>query len=184
MFPSFVTCPIIIVVIFLDLHTLIICEVISLTWLTLPATAVISSEYIVCIESIITSFGCISDIASFTISISVSPKNINSSLFTSNLSALNFICSADSSPDTYNTFPSPCTLSHNCKIKVDFPIPGSPNNINEPFTNPPPRTLSNSEYPVEVLFASCPIYVFNGFGVLFIFFSILFSSVYFSIFCS
>ena len=57
MFPSLVTCPIIIVVIFLDLHTLIICDVISLTWLTLPAAAEISSEYIVCIESIITNFG-------------------------------------------------------------------------------------------------------------------------------
>ena len=90
-------------------------------------------------------------------SISVSPKNIKSWFFISSLSALNFICSADSSPDTYNTFPSPWTFSHNCKINVDLPIPGSPpSNINEPFTNPPPKTLSSSKYPVDVLFASCP----------------------------
>ena len=81
MFPSFVTWPIIIVVIFLDLHILITCDVISLTWLTLPAAAVNSSEYIVWIESIITSFGFTSIIASFTMSISVSPKNKISSLF-------------------------------------------------------------------------------------------------------
>ena len=74
----------------------------------------------------ITSFGLISEIASFTISISVSPKNSKSSFLTSNLSALNLICSADSSPETYNTLPSPLILSHICKIKVDLPIPGSP----------------------------------------------------------
>ena len=83
---------------------------------------------------------------------SVSPKNNMSSLFIPSLSALNFICSADSSPDTYNTFPSPFTLSHICNINVDFPIPGSPpSSINEPFTSPPPNTLSNSSNPVEVL---------------------------------
>ena len=57
---------------------------------------------------------------------SVSPKNNISSLLIPNLSALNFICSADSSPDTYKTFPSPFTLSQICKINVDLPIPGSP----------------------------------------------------------
>lgn len=71
---------------------------------------------------------------------SVSPKNSMFSLFIPSLSALNFICSADSSPDTYSTFPSPFILLHNCNIKVDFPIPGSPpSSISEPFTNPPPK---------------------------------------------
>ena len=75
----------------------------------------------------------------------VSPKNRMSSLFIPSLSALSFICSADSSPDTYKTFPSPFILSHICKINVDFPIPGSPpSNTSEPFTNPPPNTLSSS----------------------------------------
>lgn len=77
-------------------------------------------------ESIITSLGFNSSIFSFIIDISVSPKNKISSLWIPNLSALSFICSADSSPDTYNTFPSPCILLHSCKISVDLPIPGSP----------------------------------------------------------
>ena len=107
------------------------------------------------------------------ISISVSPKNRISSFLIFNLSALNFICSADSSPETYKTFPSPLTLSHSCKIKVDFPIPGSPpTNTKEPLTNPPPNTLSSSAYPVEVLCASCPTKLFNGFGASWILFSL------------
>ena len=37
-----------------------------------------------------------------------------------------------------------------CKIKVDFPIPGSPpSKINEPGTMPPPSTWSTSIMPVE-----------------------------------
>lgn len=71
---------------------------------------------------------------------SVSPKNRISSLLICNLSALSFICSADSSPDTYKTFPSPFILLHNCKISVDLPIPGSPpSKIREPLTIPPPK---------------------------------------------
>ena len=156
-FPSLVTCPIIIVVIFLDLQIFIILAVISLTWLTLPGADDISSEYIVCIESIITNLGSNSFIFSSIISISVSPKNKISSLWIFNLSALNFICSADSSPETYKTFPSPFILSQTCKINVDFPIPGSPpTNTKEPLTSPPPNTLSSSAYPVEILCASSP----------------------------
>ena len=48
-------------------------------------------------------------------------------------------------------------LSIKVFIKVDFPIPGSPpNNTNEPFTSPPPKTLSNSSIPVFILIASFP----------------------------
>ena len=90
----------IIVVIPSCLHVLIILDVISLTWLTLPGADVISSEYIVWIESIITSFGLNFIISSSIMLISVSPRNIMSSLFIPSLSALIFICSADSSPDT------------------------------------------------------------------------------------
>ena len=61
-----------------------------------------------------------------------------SSLFIPSLSALIFTCSADSSPETYSTLPSPLILSQSCKIKVDFPIPGSPpTSTSEPFTSPP-----------------------------------------------
>ena len=108
------------------LHVRISFPVISLTWLTLPGLDVISFEYIVCIESIITSLGLIFNISASIISISVSPRNNIFSLFIPSLSALIFICSADSSPEMYKTFPSPFTLSHICRIKVDFPIPGSP----------------------------------------------------------
>ena len=119
-------------------------------------------------------------------SIFVSPKNSISSLFIPSLSALNFICSADSSPETYRTFPSPFTLLHICNINVDFPIPGSPpNKIREPFTNPPPKTLSNSPNPVEVLTFSLATYEFNFCGV-FIFpsFKLLFEFFVSTIFCS
>ena len=81
-----------------------------------------------------------------------------SSLSIPSLSALNFICSADSSPETYNTFPSPCILLHNSRINVDFPIPGSPpSNISEPFTIPPPKTLSSSPNPEDSLATSSPL---------------------------
>ena len=79
---------------------------------------------------------------------SVSDKNSKLSLFIFNLSALILICSADSSPDTYNTCPLVFSLSQICKINVDLPIPGSPpNKIKEPFTSPPPKTRSNSSKP-------------------------------------
>ena len=80
------------------------------------------------------------------------------SFFTFNLSALNFTCSPDSSPETYKTVPSlVAILLANCNIKVDLPIPGSPPiNTREPFTSPPPKTLSSSSYPVFVYIASFP----------------------------
>src|SRR4030042_1669939 len=41
-----------------------------------------------------------------------------------------------------------------CSNIVDFPMPGSPpTSTTEPVTTPPPRTLSSSRIPVEVL---CP----------------------------
>ena len=148
------------------LHNFIILAVISLTWLTVPGADVISSEYMVWIESIITNLGFISKIAVWITSISVSPKNIISWLSISNLSALNLICSADSSPETYKTCPSPLILSQICKIKVDLPIPGSPpSNTKDPLTSPPPRTLSNSSNPVETLTSSFPTTSFNFKGL-------------------
>ena len=103
-----------------------------------------------------TNFGFVFNIASSITSISVSPKNTISLFFIPNLSALIFICWADSSPDTYKTCPSPLILSHICKIKVDLPIPGSPpSKVREPLTSPPPNTLSSSPNPVFVLTISC-----------------------------
>ena len=107
-----------------------------------------------------------------------------SSLSIPSLSALSFICSADSSPDTYSTFPSPCILLHSCKINVDFPIPGSPpSRISEPFTIPPPSTLSSSPKPVDVLATSCPLYELRAFGVFLSLAIFMPFSVIFSIFC-
>ena len=84
--------------------------------------------------------------------ISVSARKYILSFLIFNLSALNFICSNDSSPEIYNIFPSYPIKLQSCNIKVDFPIPGSPPiNVNEPSTNPPPRTLSISSNPLETL---------------------------------
>ena len=63
--------------------------------------------------------------------------------FPSIRSARILICDWLSSPDTYNTFCGICKAI--CSNKVDLPIPGSPpNNTTAPFTNPPPKTVSNS----------------------------------------
>ena len=114
----------------------------------------------------------------------VSPKKRRLSLFMPNLSALIFICSADSSPDMYNTFPSVCNLSHICSINVDFPIPGSPpSNTKDPFTKPPPNTLSNSSKFVFILVVSFFATSFKRVGVTFLI-GADFESVLFTIFSS
>ena len=108
-----------------------------------------------------------------------------SSLFIPSLSALNLICSADSSPETYKTLPSPFILSHSSRIRVDLPIPGSPpSKINDPLTIPPPRTLSSSPKPVDILDTSCPLYEFNALGSFLSFSFLTPFSVIFSTFCS
>ena len=125
-----------------------------------------SSENIVCIESIITSFGLIDNIFSSIFSIFVSDKNNKLSFFTPNLSALSFICSPDSSPEIYRTFPSVFILLHICSIRVDLPIPGSPpSKIKEPLTSPPPKTRSNSLKPVLILDSLFPSILFNSIGL-------------------
>ena len=73
--------------------------------LIIKAIVGFSSKSQAMIADSINSFGDIFDIASSIMSISVSPKNNISLLFTPSLSALNFICSPDSSPETYKTFP-------------------------------------------------------------------------------
>ena len=56
----------------------------------------------------------------------------------------------------YKTFlPAFATLLDTCIKRVDLPIPGSPpTSTNEPFTIPPPKTLSNSAISVENLSSS------------------------------
>ena len=63
-----------------------------------------------------------------------------------------FICSADSSPETYSTLPERALkLLATCISSVDLPMPGSPPiRTNDPATTPPPSTRSNSEMPLEV----------------------------------
>ena len=68
------------------------------------------------------------------------------------LTALDFICDTDSSPDTYRTLVSVSTrFLHISSSRVDLPIPGSPpTSTSEPFTMPPPRTLSSSPILVRI----------------------------------
>ena len=57
-------------------------------------------------------------------------------------------------------------LLQSCNIRVDLPIPGSPpTKTREPFTKPPPKTLSSSPIPVLTLTASAPLTSFNSLGV-------------------
>ena len=67
-----------------------------------------------------------------------------------------FYLRSDSSPDIYNTlFPELATLLDTWIKSVDFPIPGSPpTKTSDPFTTPPPSTLSNSFIHVENLSSS------------------------------
>ena len=95
------------------------------------------------------------------LSISLSLRSISRSSITvpsvmPSLTALDFICDTDSSPDTYSTLLSSSTrLRHISRRSVDFPIPGSPpTRTSEPFTIPPPRTRSSSEILVLILVSS------------------------------
>jgi len=83
----------------------------------------------------------------------VSESKIISCEFIDNLSALILICSGDSSPEAYRTLPHLLARPASaCKSKVDFPMPGSPPmSTTEPETTPPPKTLSSSLIPVDVL---------------------------------
>lgn len=72
---------------------------------------------------------------------------------TLSLSALIFICSSDSSPDTYKILPYlVAILLAACKSIVDFPMPGDPDiRVKDPLTMPPPKTLFSSFIPVSNL---------------------------------
>src|SRR5262245_48186591 len=135
-----------------DLAAFIIRAATSRTWPTVPGALSRPDLYMVWIESIITTFGFDLLIASSTRSASVSVRRNNSDpLATPSRSDRNLICEADSSPLTYSTSP-PFTSEAIWSIRVDFPIPGSPpTSTTEPGTIPPPRTLSNSGMPVEIL---------------------------------
>ena len=90
--------------------------------------------------------------------------------FNRSLSALSFICAADSSPEMYRILPGKfCAIfDAACINKVDFPIPGSPPIITaDRFVAPPPRTRSNSSIPVVNLDVSCALIDSNGTGFAF-----------------
>ena len=64
-------------------------------------------------------------------------------------SARSFICSSDSSPETYST--DWWIFMAICNSNVDFPIPGwPPISTSEPATIPPPSTRFNSSSCVSV----------------------------------
>ena len=87
---------------------------------------------------------------------------------TPSLSARSFTCEADSSAETYKTFRSLASEFEVCKSIVDFPIPGSPDNkTSEPSTIPPPKTLSNSLSPVEILESSLPTISFKDKAIIY-----------------
>ena len=74
-------------------------------------------------------------------------------IFSQTLSALILTCSSDSSPVAYKTVPLFFAISFALwSIRVDFPIPGSPEiRMSEPKTIPPPSTLSSSFMPELIL---------------------------------
>ena len=111
--PSLVTWPTINIDIPMLFAICIRTEVDSLTWLTLPGAELISSRYIVWIESIITISGLTDLIADSTASRFVSHKSCILSVKSPIRPALNLICLSDSSPDIYSTFlPAAETLRH------------------------------------------------------------------------
>ena len=148
--PSFVTWPTIKVDIPIFLDIFMNFEVPSFIWLTVPGAEDISGEYTVWIESTIINSGFIFSKCASIILRLFSAKIYKFCELTPNLLALIFIWDSDSSPDIYNTFLLVfATLLDTCIKSVDFPIPGSPpTNTKEPFTIPPPNTLSNSSISV------------------------------------
>ena len=98
------------------------------------------------IESTISSAGRTRSAASSTAEISVSVSTSNVSWPSAVLSARSLICSADSSPETYNTDAPVRAISVAAwSTRVDLPIPGSPpSRTSDPGTNPPPRTRFSS----------------------------------------
>ena len=117
-------------------------------------------------ESIITNFGFFFSISASIKSISVSPRNRMLFLFMLSLSALIFICSADSSPDMYRTTSSVWTLSHIWSINVDFPysvvllLIKLVNHLLVPLRS----TLSSSPNPVDNLLISFDCTSFRAIG--------------------
>ena len=81
---------------------------------------------------------------------SVSLCSSRSDAVTPSRPARSLICAADSSPDTYSTFPARSASRPATSVSsVLLPIPGSPPiRISEPGTMPPPSTRSSSPIPV------------------------------------
>ena len=121
----------------------------SFTCPTPPAGESSSSLYSVWMESTIRMSGCSSCTHSSTSPSRVSDSTKSFSLSTCSRSARTFSCRVDSSPDTYSTLANCPSCWQIWSISVDLPIPGAPpTSTREPFTAPPPSTLSNSPMPV------------------------------------
>ncbi len=97
--PSFVTCPTIKMDIPSPFASRSRLPVVSLTWLTEPGDAWISSRYIVWIESITTSSGLSANTTASTRSRFVSASSKRFPEASESLSARILICWGDSSPD-------------------------------------------------------------------------------------
>ncbi len=112
----------------------------------LPGAASETGDWIVWIESMIAQAGFSFSIVAAMFSASVSSEYKMCSFVMPSLLDRLATCEPDSSPEIYNT--DDCfvaSLLATCKIRVDFPIPGSPaNNMIDPGTIPPPNTRSIS----------------------------------------
>ena len=101
-------------------------------------------------ESIISISGFADSSVSSMSSIFVSLSTNRFPVRTLRRSARIFSCRSDSSPVTYKTVCSRQIYSQICSNSVDLPIPGEPpKSTSEPFTQPPPSTLSSSAMPLE-----------------------------------
>ena len=80
------------------------------------------------------------------------------------LSALLAICDIDSSPEIIKVLYFWDKFEAICSVRVDFPIPGSPESrVRDPTTRPSPVTLSNSWIPLIMRFLFSDITRFSGF---------------------
>ena len=121
----------------------------SRTCETLPGEELTEETDSVWMESTTTISGLLSSIVSRICSASVAEVSSTRSPVTPSRFARSLICRRLSSPETYSTRRSPCSVRHICSSTVDLPMPGSPQTkIAAPGTIPPPSTRSNSSIPV------------------------------------
>ena len=124
----------------------------SLTWETLPGAEATSAMCITWIESMTRILGRFFSAIAQTVSTEVSA--IISSFWVGKPKRLARMatCWGDSSPVTYNALLLSAMAQSVCSNTVLLPAPGSPpSSTQDPGTNPPPRTKSNSPVPELIL---------------------------------